>query len=180
MSIAGVDASAVVEEPRQNTPIVRTLCRQVKRGYATVVPGVDIGSRIDEDRHTPWMPGCGMQSGSTIFVAGPDIGAAIHESPELYRPIGRCCADEGRLATIVPSINVGAPVNEQSEHGIGVSMPLRAKQRGPPSVVPGVNVGAPVEEQSSDIGTKVMARHMMQRGSPPVVAGIGVGAPVEE
>ena len=112
MFIAGIDAGAVVEEQRQYVLIVRTLCRQVKRGHTTVVPGIDVGSCIDEDRDTPRVPGRGVQSGSAIFVAGPDIGAAIHEFPELYRPRGRCCADEGRHATIVPSINVGAPVNE--------------------------------------------------------------------
>ena len=159
--IAGVDASAVIEEPRQYVLIVRTFCRQMKRGHATVVSGIDVGSCIDEDRDTLRMPGRGMQSGSTIFVAGTDIGAAIHELPELYRPKGRCCADEGRPATIVPSINVGASVNEYSEHVIGVSMALCAKQRGPPSVVSRVDLGAPVEEQSSDSGIDLRARCVM-------------------
>ena len=106
--IAGVDLGAVVEEQRPNFLIVRTLCRQVKRSHATVVSGVDIGPSVDQKRHTLRMPGCGMQSGSAVFVAGKDIGAAIHQVPELYRPIARCCAEEGSPATVVPRIDVGA------------------------------------------------------------------------
>lgn len=110
--IAGVDLSAVVEEQRQNTPVVRTLCRQVKRGHPTVVSGVDISPCIDECRHTPRMPGCGVQTGSTKLVAGKDVGAAIDEVPDLERSVDRCRAEEGRHAPIVSGIDVGASVNE--------------------------------------------------------------------
>ena len=112
MFIAGVDLGAVVEEQRQDFLIVRTLCRQVKRSHATVVSRVDIDPSVDQNRHTPRTPGCGMQSGSAVFVAGKNVGTAVHEVPESYRRIARCRAEEGSHATVVPGINVGAPVEE--------------------------------------------------------------------
>ena len=78
MLIEGVDVGAVVKEQRQDFLIVRTLCRQVKRSHATVASGADIGPSVDQNRHTPRIPGCGMQSGSAVFVAG----ASTYSGPD--------------------------------------------------------------------------------------------------
>ena len=112
MFIAGVDLGAVVEEQRQSVPTVKRLCRQVKRSHATLVSGVDTGSSADQKRHTPRMPGCGMQSGSAVFVTCKNVGAAIYERPELYRPKNRCRAEKGSHATVVAGVDIGASVEE--------------------------------------------------------------------
>ena len=149
--IEGVDLGAVVEEQRRDFLIERTGCRQlsrqVQRSHATVVSGVDIGPFADQKRYTPGMRGRGMQSGSAAFVAGKNVGTAVHEVLECCRPIARCRAEEGGHPTVVPGIDVGASVNEQGEHpSLGVWMPVRAKERRPPPIVPSINLGTPVEE----------------------------------